>query len=69
MARGLTILSARTVVRALGGGLPANFWRLWTSTAAANLADGIIAVSVPLIAVQLTRSPAEVAGVSVAAVG
>ena len=67
MARGLTILSARTVVRALGGGLPANFWRLWTSTAAANLADGIIAVSVPLIAVQLTRSPAEVAGVSVVA--
>jgi MFS family permease len=33
----------------------------------ANLADGIVAVAVPLIAVQLTRSPAEVAGVSVAA--
>lgn len=67
MAGGLTGLTARRLGRAFGGGLPANFWRLWTSSAAANLADGIVMVSVPLIAVQLTRSPAEVAGVSVAA--
>jgi MFS family permease len=64
---GMAGLSARRLGRAFGGGLPANFWRLWTSSAAANLADGIVMVSVPLIAVQLTRSPAEVAGVSVAA--
>jgi MFS family permease len=67
VAGGLTGLTARRLGRAFGGGLPANFWRLWTSSAAANLADGIVMVSVPLIAVQLTRSPAEVAGVSVAA--
>ena len=59
----MSLLSARSLGRAFGAGLPANFWRLWTSSAAANLADGIVAVSVPLIAVQLTRSPAEVAGV------
>ena len=63
----MSLLSAGRLGRAFGGELPANFWRLWTSSAAANLADGIVMVSVPLIAVQLTRSPAEVAGVSVAA--
>lgn len=50
----------------IGSGLPMNFWKLWGSQAAANLADGITLVAFPLIAVQLTRSPAEVAGVSVA---
>lgn len=59
--------SARALIRAFGGDLPANFWRLWTSAVAANLADGIVAVAVPLIAVRLTSSPAEVAGVTVAA--
>ena len=58
--------SARSALRAAGAGLPANFWRLWTSTALANLADGIVLVAVPLIAVRLTDSPAEVAGVTVA---
>ncbi len=55
------------MLRALGGGLNANFWKLWGSSAAANLADGITAVAVPLIALTLTRSPAEIAGVTVAA--
>ena len=55
------------VLRVLGGGLPANFWKLWGSSVAANVADGIVAVAVPLIAVRLTDSPAEVAGVAVAA--
>lgn len=59
--------SARSALRVAGAGLPANFWRLWTSTALANLADGIVLVAVPLIAVRLTDSPAEVAGVTVAA--
>lgn len=49
-----------------GGGLPPNFWRLWASTVAANLADGIGSVVLPLVAVRLTDSPAEIAGVSVA---
>ncbi|HYI65766.1 MAG TPA: MFS transporter [Candidatus Limnocylindrales bacterium] len=57
----------RLLLRAFGGGLPPNFWRLWASSASANLADGIAMIAFPLIAVGLTRSPAEIAGVSVAA--
>jgi MFS family permease len=60
-------LHPRALLGAFAAGLPANFWRLWTSTASANLADGIILVAFPLIAVGLTRSPAEVAGVTIAA--
>ena len=51
----------------VGGGLPTNFWKLWTSSVAANLADGIISVALPIVAVRLTSSPAEIAGVAVAA--
>lgn len=55
------------MLRVFGGGLSANFWKLWISSAAANLADGITLIAIPLIALTLTRSPAEIAGVSVAA--
>jgi len=57
----------RALLSAFGGGLPANFWRLWTSSVSANLADGIVGIAVPLIAIGLTRSPAEIAAVTVAA--
>ena len=57
----------RALLAAFGGGLPANFWRLWSSSVSANLADGIVAIAVPLIAISLTRSPAEIAAVTVAA--
>jgi MFS family permease len=56
----------RTFVAAVGGGLPADFWRMWTASAAANLADGIAVVAMPLIAVRLGASPAELAGIVVA---
>ena len=55
------------MLRAFRGGLTANFWKLWCSSAAANLADGVTLVAIPLIAVRLTTSPAEIAGVAVAA--
>ncbi len=58
---------SRTVARAFGGGLSTNFWKLWSSSAAANLADGITVVAIPLIAIRITTSPAEIAAVSVAA--
>ena len=57
------MLRLRTFV---GGGLPPNLWKLWSSSVAANLADGIISVALPIVAVRLTDSPAEVAGVAVA---
>lgn len=47
-------------------GLPNNYWRLWFSSAASNLADGIFFIALPLLAVRLTDSPVLVAGVALA---
>ncbi|MBA2633118.1 MAG: MFS transporter, partial [Chloroflexi bacterium] len=44
-----------------------SYRRLWTATAASNLADGVFQVALPLTAVGITRSPAQVAGVTIAA--
>lgn len=57
----------RAPLRSIGGGLGANFWRLWGSSASANLADGIVAILFPLLAVRVTTSPALIAGLAVAA--
>lgn len=46
--------------------LGAAYWRLWTSTGLSNLADGIFQVALPLVAVQLTRSPTLIAGLTFA---
>jgi len=48
------------------GPLGRNYYRLWSSSAVSNLADGVFLVALPLIAVQLTDSPMLVAGVSLA---
>ena len=56
----------RALRTTFAGGLTANFWKLWASSASANLADGVVLIAIPLIAVGLTRSPAEIAGISVA---
>src|SRR5512132_1172581 len=53
-----------TVVPAAGMG--AAFWRLWTSAALSNLADGIVKVSLPLVALRLTDSPTLIAGLAFA---
>lgn len=44
-----------------------DYWRLWTGSAASNLADGIRVVAYPWLASTLTREPALVAGAAVAA--
>ncbi|WP_245931752.1 MFS transporter [Actinokineospora auranticolor] len=44
-----------------------SYWRLWTSSALSNLADGVFKVALPLVAIDYTRSPVLVAGVSFAA--
>ncbi len=44
-----------------------NYRKVWASAAASNLADGVLWVALPLIAVTLTSSPALVAGVAIAA--
>ncbi|TCP56157.1 putative MFS family arabinose efflux permease [Tamaricihabitans halophyticus] len=46
--------------------LGANYWRLWTSSGLANLADGIFKIALPLVAIQFTRSPVLIAGVTLA---
>ncbi|MBA3627530.1 MAG: MFS transporter [Chloroflexi bacterium] len=53
-------------LRSLSGGLSSDYWKLWSSSAASNLADGIFVIALPLIAVRLTDSPVLVAGVAIA---
>jgi MFS family permease len=43
------------------------YWKLWASSAVANLGDGIFQVALALLAVRLTRSPLLVSGVALAA--
>src|SRR5690242_17676359 len=42
------------------------YWRLWPSAALSNLADGILKFALPLLAIGYTRSPALVAGLTLA---
>jgi MFS family permease len=44
-----------------------NYAKVWTASAFANLGDGVFQIALPLLAVQLTRSPLLVAGVTLAA--
>jgi MFS family permease len=45
-------------------GLP--FWQLWSASTLSNLADGLVKIALPLVAVTLTDSAGLVAGVTVA---
>jgi MFS family permease len=44
----------------------AGFARLWTSSACSDLADGLYLMLLPLVALELTRSPSLIAGIRVA---
>lgn len=44
------------------GRLGAPFWRMWSASAMSNLADGIVKVALPLLAINFTRSPTLIAG-------
>lgn len=46
--------------------LGSRYRRLWSASALSNLADGIVKVALPLVALQFTRSPAAIAGLSFA---
>ncbi|WP_017568800.1 MFS transporter [Nocardiopsis halotolerans] len=46
--------------------LGAAFWNLWTSSALSNLADGVLKVVLPLVALRFTDSPTLIAGVTFA---
>ena len=40
------------------------YWRLWTSAGLSNLADGIVKIALPLVAIHVTRSPVLIAGLT-----
>jgi MFS family permease len=48
------------------GRLGVAFWQLWSASALSNLADGLVKIALPLVAVTLTESPGLVAGVTLA---
>src|SRR5829696_8580336 len=54
-----------TTTDARPGRLGANYWKLWSASAASNLADGVFWIAFPLLAVRLTDSPVLIAGVAV----
>ena len=43
-----------------------SFWRLWTSSGLSNLADGILKIALPLVAIRYTQSPTAIAGLAFA---
>ena len=45
-------------------GLP--YWQLWSASSLSNLADGLVKVALPLVAITLTDSPGLVAGATLA---
>src|SRR3954453_8236351 len=47
-------------------GLGARYWKLWTSAGLSNLADGVLKVALPLVAIRYTDSPTLVAGLTFA---
>jgi MFS family permease len=47
-------------------GLGARYWKLWTSAGLSNLADGVMKVALPLVAIRYTDSPAIIAGLTFA---
>lgn len=58
----MSVSEAPSAPERLGG----HFWRLWTSSALSNLADGVFKVVLPLVAVGSTSSPSTIAGLAVA---
>ena len=56
----------RIALDRVSGGLPGAFWRLWVATGASNLADGIVWLLIPVLAVQLGAGPGELALVTIA---
>jgi MFS family permease len=50
----------------VAGDLPGAFWRLWAATGASNLADGIVWLLIPVLAVQMGAGPGELALVTIA---
>ncbi len=46
--------------------LGAAYWRMWSAAGLSSLADGIVKISLPLVAIRFTRSPVLIAGLTFA---
>ena len=46
--------------------LGANYRKLWAASSLSNLADGVFQVALPLLALRITQSPTEIAGLALA---
>ena len=57
--------TVENVVTDAGNASSANFWKVWSANSFSNLGDGLYQVTLPLLAAQLTRSPALIAGLGV----
>lgn len=60
-------MASSTSIAEQSFGLGPRFHRLWSASGLSNLADGVFQVALPLLALRITRSPAAIAGVSLAA--
>ena len=56
----------RSVPHAGRSPLGTAYWRTWTAAGLSNLADGILKVAIPLVAIAFTRSPMMIAGLTFA---
>jgi MFS family permease len=48
------------------GRLGRRYWQLWGSSGLSNVADGVLQVALPLVAITYTTSPGQIAGVALA---
>ncbi|MCF4122432.1 MFS transporter [Antribacter sp. KLBMP9083] len=55
-----------TAAPSAGVRLGASFAKVWTASTLSNLADGVLKIAVPLVAVQYTQSPILIAGIGFA---
>jgi MFS family permease len=56
----------RAAAHEQNGSLGGAYWRLWASSGLSNVADGIVKVAMPLVAVRYTQSPTLIAGLAFA---
>ena len=60
------LMVGEETTRSRSAALGTDYWRLWSTSGLSNLADGVLKVAVPLVAIDFTRSPPLIAGLTFA---